>query len=187
MNQFIFRGLLLAAGILLFNACAKNTETDLSDAQDEMQLMLMDRDAVPVLPDLRIVSLTSSLPVNDTPCGPNLSDATCGGPFGQVDFQFTIIYENRSPVAVPPGAGYDVEVCIAGGACTGPFVTTGIPGYGRDTITTAVSSFACPQGNGPYNYVTETFFAIVDQLDDIDELNENNNFSDRFFICTETD
>lgn len=191
MKRFTYLSFLLLFTLILFNACTKNEETDLSALSTD-ELQLRDIDPQPAL-DLSISSITTTLPVNNTPCGDNFSDAVCGGSGGatQTNFLATIVVENNSNVAIPAGDLVQIRLELfdpqnpGGGIILNRF--DGIPANGSLTVISPNLSFACPTGPGPYQLITEQLFAEVDPNNDYAENNESNNYSRRVFICRDSD
>ena len=149
---------------------------------DELQAMINVGDPQPALPDLVITSITSNLPVTNGPCPGNnpIANATCSSPGGQVNVTLTAVVRNRTSIAI--NNPFVVEFCLAGGGCTSRTIS-GLAGNTSVTVNSAMGALACPVGPPPYGLVTRTFYAEADKFDDVNEFRENNNFSDRFFVC----
>ena len=181
MKNLLTVSLLIISSVLFITACVDQKENDLLTSFDETQ----ERTAQPALPDLIVSSITSSLPITNGPCpGGTMANATCGGPGGQVNFTFTVTIENITSIAIPAGTCIDVDICLDTGGCsTLSAVTCGMAGNSSFTVTSPLYALPCPSGQPPYILVERQFYAVVDPMDAINEFRENNNFSNRYFVC----
>lgn len=162
-------------------ACEKADDSDLIEvenlSQDEIQFMGPSIQAV--LPDLRVTSISSTLNVgNVCPGGVPSADATCNGG-GSVVFTVTAVVRNQSPV--PVNTPFDLDFCVFNAGCG----TVQIPSLGAfaSTTETFIYSFPCATGLPPYALIQEVVYAMADASFVVNEINENNNYSDRYPVC----
>ena len=131
-------------------------------------------------PDLVITSYSTSVTTISNNCGTALPDVSCLG--GERTFTATVTIRNNGPAPLPAGSFWVRWFDSVGNPQDQLVQHNGIPAGGTIQLSRPYWMGPCDCAPPPTTY-TRTFWATVDALNQVSEMNEHNNTSPRWTAC----